>query len=327
MIRSEDPSTDRPNAPPGRVVISLDAELAWGFHDLDRQPADRIEHARSSWLRLLELFDEFRVPASWLVVGHLFLDACDGVHADHPRSPDWFTADPGGTGATDWLAPDLVRAIQEADVEHEIGSHTFSHVVFDDPETTAEVIDVELGTAVDLAKGFDLELRSLAFPRNIVGHRQLLADHGFRSYRGTAPPRWFEGRRLRPLYKVVEFAFGRSAPPVVTPTEDEDGLVNIPASLFLWDLRGPVNRLITALFGDPIVEQVRLGLEAAADQGEVLHLWLHPNDLTGEADFTRFRAILALVSAYRARGKIDVCTMDEIALAVLDEPAAQIHNA
>ena len=103
--------------------------------------------------------------------------------------------------------------------------------------------------------------------------------------------------------------------------------MNIPASLFVWDLRGPVNRVITALFGDPVVQQVRLGLEAAADQGGILHLWLHPNDLTEEADFTRFRAILALVSDYNARGMIDVCTMDEIAGTVLDEPAVQIQDA
>lgn len=62
----------------GTVVISLDAELAWGVHDLEDPPATRIERARGSWLDLIEPFEAFEIPATWAIVGHLFLEECDG---------------------------------------------------------------------------------------------------------------------------------------------------------------------------------------------------------------------------------------------------------
>lgn len=312
-----DPTSPARNSP-GRVVISLDAELAWGFHDMAEPPVERIRAARPSWKRLLRLFDQYRIPATWTVVGHLFLESCDGVHANHPAPPGWFDTDPGGAGETDWLGRDLVRAIQEATVDHEIGSHTYSHVEFGDPSTTKTLAEAELDGSVELATEFGIELSSLTFPRNRVGHRDVLVDRGFRSYRGAAPTRWFDDARFRRIGKVSDLALGRSAPPVVSPTIDEYGLVNIPASLFLYSFEGPVNALLTALLGDPIVQQVRLGLEAAVDQEKLLHLWFHPNDLTSEAQFDRMRTILAVISDYRASGLIDVCTMDEIARGMLE---------
>ena len=130
----------------GTVVISLDAELAWGFHDLETLPSERISRARDAWLELLECFDEYSVPATWAVVGHLFLDSCDGVHEELSSLPGWFDRDPGGTAEAhpEWFGPELVAAIQNAAVDHEIGTHTFSHVECGAERTSAEVVRVEL---------------------------------------------------------------------------------------------------------------------------------------------------------------------------------------
>jgi peptidoglycan/xylan/chitin deacetylase (PgdA/CDA1 family) len=56
-------------------VISVDAELGWGFHDID-PPTSRVEAARTGWKRLAGLFNEYDVPATWAVVGR----QCDEQH-------------------------------------------------------------------------------------------------------------------------------------------------------------------------------------------------------------------------------------------------------
>ncbi|MFC7080006.1 polysaccharide deacetylase family protein [Halorussus caseinilyticus] len=184
----------------GSVVLSLDAELAWGFHDREAMPEDRVTTARESWLRLLELFDDYGVPATWAVVGHLLLDSCDGEHADHPAAEDgWFDRDPGTWEGRDeqWYGAKLIDAIEDADADHEVGSHTFSHVEMG--HTTREIASAEMRTCVELAERRGLSVDSVVYPRNYVGHRDVLAAYGVKSYRGTQPRRWYDrgssGRR------------------------------------------------------------------------------------------------------------------------------------
>lgn len=313
--------------PPGTVVISLDAELAWGFHDLRDPPADRIAGARTSWLRLLDLFDEFHVPATWTVVGHLFHDSCDGRHEDRLAPPGWFDRDPGGGGPSEWHGRDLIEAIVSADVEHEIGCHTFSHVLFDDPDITSEIVGDELQAWTELAGELGINPSSFTFPRNVVGFRETLAAHGFTSYRGPEPPRWFDGRRFRRPLKFLDFLIGYSDPPISDPVVDEYGMVNIPASLEVYSFEGPLPRIISRIDGDPILHQVARGLSASSAQGTVFHLWFHPNDLTTETDFTRMREILAMIAAYRDRGEVRVERMADVAARVRETAVTKSPNA
>ena len=303
----------------GSVVISLDAELAWGFHDLQEPPATRIERARGSWLDLLGLFEEFEIPATWAIVGHLFLEECDGRHEDLTTPEGWFSSDPGGR--TDegnvWFAPDLVRAVRDADVDHEIASHTFSHVEFGSEATTKPMAVSELRESTRLANVWDLELRSLVFPRNAVGHREVLSEFGFRSYRGVAPDRWYDGTGGEPIGKALSMTLGRTPPPLVTPTVDRFGLVNIPASLFLFSFEGLPKRVATAFGGDPVVRAAKRGIDAAAASEETFHLWLHPNNLTAPEDLERIRSVLEHLTTVESNTGLDVETMDRIATETL----------
>ena len=56
----------------GKVAISIDLELAWGVWDTatadDLRMAETAE--RPICVALLDLFDRYQVPASWLVVAH-----------------------------------------------------------------------------------------------------------------------------------------------------------------------------------------------------------------------------------------------------------------
>jgi len=303
------------------VVFSLDAELAWGFHDADRLPRDRIDAGRDAWQWLLDRFEAYSVPCTWAVVGHLFLDACDGTHADHPAVDGWFDRDPGADERTapTWYAPSLVSAVLDSDVDHEIASHSFSHVEFDAPGTDRRIARAELERSLAVAGERGIELDSLVFPRNRVGHRDVVADAGFTTYRGVGPDRWYHGTPVRPVGKGLSYAVGRSPPPVVTPTVDEQGLVDVPASLNLFAFQGPARRFVSAVTGDPVVRKVRLGLrELAGRERGVLHLWLHPNSLTTGQDFERMERVLELVDRYREEQGLRVETMRSVGTRVRD---------
>ena len=290
----------------GSVVVSVDAELGWGFVDHETPPPDRLESGRPGWHTLCRLFEEYDVPATWAVVGHLFHSRCDGRHSDHPAAPEWFARERGEwAGRPDLTCgPELVERVRRSSVDHEVASHSYSHVEFSNVDET--VAAAELERAVAIADEWGINVESFVFPRNEVGHLDLLADHGFRSYRGRRPtPR----RSL--VSKLRTTAAGSGRPPLVTPEREDNGLVNVPASLFLYSFEGRPLQVTRPVVGDPVVELVRRGLDAAADDEGILHLWLHPNNVVGEAEKRRLDAVLAAIDD--SREDVPVETMADVA--------------
>src|SRR4051812_43062324 len=143
------PGRNNPSKPPenttrletGVFTISLDFELIWGTLDLfgpeQFRRACEIEREKIIDL-LLDLFVEFEFPATWCILGHLFLDKCDGRHPEITRANhdwvegDWFENDPGEieNDKSIFSGRSLVEKIKNCPVPQEIGSHSFSHVIF-----------------------------------------------------------------------------------------------------------------------------------------------------------------------------------------------------
>lgn len=292
----------------GSVVLSVDAELAWGFIDHDTPPTDRVERGREGWRALSRLCEAYDVPATWAVVGHLLQGDCDGGHADHPIGPGWFARERNEWADRSDLTrgPELVERLQASPVDHDIGSHTYGHVEFGAPGTTRAMAAAELERSRALMDEWGIDGRSFVFPRNNVGHLDLLTDYGFEVYRGRRP---VERRSLPGKLKTVALGDGR--PPLVRPTVDEHGLVNLPASLFLYSFQGHALRATKPVLGDPVVELVERGLDAAADGEGVLHLWLHPNNLVDDATLDRIEAVLRAID--ERRDAVPVETMAEVA--------------
>ena len=302
----------------GSVVLSLDAELGWGFHDQKSPPTDRAERARAGWKRLIDCFEEAAVPATWAIVGHLFLDDCDGEHASHPASGDWFASERGRWRSRPDLrfGEGLIGRIEGSPIAHEIGSHSFSHVVFGDADTTRTLAAAEIDASVELARERGVSLSSFVYPRNRVGHRDTLAEGGFVCYRGRAPARDLDDfAGGRPLRKLAEATI--DAPPLVRPRYDEFGLVNVPASLYLFGFEGLGRSIAESVWDDPVVRAAKRGIDAAAEangsENEVFHMWLHPNNLVTPRDVRRVRRILAYLDAQRTAGRVSVETMAEVA--------------
>lgn len=294
----------------GNVVISVDAELGWGFHDLADPPMHRIQSARDGWRTLLSLFEQFEIPATWAVVGHLFLDECRGWHEDHPAPNFWFESERTGVLSQRDVrcGPTLIQSVLESPVDHEIGCHTFSHVLFDRAWVTRELVEMELQTSKRAACQFDLDFESFIFPRNMVGYRDLLADYGFTVYRGPGREATGVSGTASKLADIV----APSRVPLSRPYVDEHGLVNVPPSLFLFGFEGLPRRLVDTVWTDPIVRQARSAIDRALESDGLVHLWLHPNNIVREPDIDRLRAILSYVDRQRSRG-LSVLTMAEVA--------------
>ena len=304
------------------VVFSLDAELAWGYHDLhplsetDRR---RVRAARPAWKRLVRLFDRYRIPATWAVVGHLLVEDGAELRRRHPAPREWFRTyrERRETEPDRWYGRDLVRAVLDADAPHELGSHGFSHAVFD--EANREVAEAELRLSRAVAERVGASFDSFVFPRNAVRHRSALGEHGFIAYRGDRSRPWPDVTGAGFARALVRYLAGAPPPPVVEPAVDEHGLVNVPSSMFLGGFTQTPWEIASAVHGDPAVRLAKLGVDGLRETDGVFHMWLHPNDLTTSEDFDRVESILSHVANRRDRGEIAVETMGEVARRVRDD--------
>ncbi|MBI2833834.1 MAG: hypothetical protein HYX76_05340 [Acidobacteria bacterium] len=311
----------------GVFTLSLDFELIWGTVDLfgpDRYRRACLVEREVVIDRLLDLLTRFDISATWCIVGHLFLDACapDNGHV-HPEiirprhawvTGDWFAHDPTASEevAPEFYGRSLVRKILSCPIRQEIGSHSFSHVIFGDAGCSAATAHSELAACVRLAADMGIALRSFAFPRNLVGHLDALGAHGFACFRGPEP-HWYERRalpgfvkRLLHLWDVVTIA----APPVVLPDLARPGVWNVPGSMFYFPMRGS-RRHIPLSFR---VGRAIKGLNQAAARRRIFHLWFHPTNLADDADrmFDGLRQIFEHADALRSRGRLRVAPMDGI---------------
>ncbi len=189
------------------LIISADFELAWAFRfsKSQKNPVENaLEHGRltrKNVPEIVKLCEKHNIPITWATVGHLFLESCskENGHAhsdlkklDHFESPfwkfdngDWFKDDPCTDYKTDpeWYAPDLIKLITESSVNHEIGSHTFSHIDCRESVCTPDIFSSELKKCVEVANDYDIQLKSFVYPGHTFGNFNLLPEFGFTSFR------------------------------------------------------------------------------------------------------------------------------------------------
>ena len=325
-----------PDPPPSArptFVLSLDTELIWGSFD-HLTPSEFDEaypDIRATIRSILRLLETYEISATWAVVGHLFLESCsrspEGLaHAGliRPRQSwrtgDWYRADPCTDVRSDplWYGPDILDLLQSAQVAQEIGSHSFAHVLFGDPDLTREAVEADLRECVAVAARRGIELRSFVFPRNSEGHHEALRAAGFTAFRGADPYR-FAGTP-RPVYRASHLtghALGL-APPISRPSEKLPGLWNIPGSTLFMHRAG----LRRAISRAARVRRMKRGLAKAMSEGGIFHLWTHPFNLANDPVYLLavLEDTLKVASVARERGELSIETMGSLA-AKLSEPA------
>ena len=292
-------------------IISLDTELIWGYIAYPSYKEVRLmksddKKGRGCIDTLLNLLEKHNIPATWAIVGHLFLDHCKceaGVpHKDMPRfKEDWYSSDPCTDIKRDplYYGRDIVEKIISNRIEHEIGYHSFSHVIFS--ECSREVAEAEIKEGIKLAKEFCITFNSFVFPENMIGHIDVLKENGFKIYRGENLGRYDPNQSL-----LIRTFNGGMSKLIAQPAEPMwmNGIWKLPTSM---------------LFCDPqikfsVLPRANLGLYRAIRAKKVFHIYLHPHDLLRHSslkdDLDKF---LGIVSKKRDEGKIEVMTMGKFA--------------
>ncbi|MFA6099422.1 MAG: glycosyltransferase [Patescibacteria group bacterium] len=279
----------------GIFMFTLDTELAWGMQG-DKRWTKEFEGARQVVTDLLVLLDKYKISATWAFVGQLFLSG-----EDHLRH-----------------APEMLQSVRQCPTLQEIGCHSFSHPIMDDPNFKADDMDAELSNCVTVAKTVGVELRSFVYPQNRVAHVDRLSQYGFTCYRGQ-DQNWYRGlsKVLNKIAHVVD-EYLLITPPTGLPVKHSHApydagrgdVWEIPGGYFYPHKRGWAKFLPISFRSHKAIS----GLHKAASRHEVFHLWTHPFNLASDPKrlLQGLEEVFKEVARLRDQGQIDVMTMAQV---------------
>jgi len=197
-------------------------------------------------------------------------------------SGDWYLHDPCSNldDAPNWYAPDLIREILASPVQHEFGTHSFSHIDFSKDTSTPELVRKEIGACIEAMEPFGLRPKSLVFCHNHMGyqHANLLYELGIFVVRHRDP-------RIRLSY----------------PERTESGVYRIFESM---------NLRLSRFYHYP--EKAKIFIDEAIRRGAAYHLWFHPSD-EPEVFEEALLPILEYIAERRDQGSLWVATLADLA--------------
>lgn len=215
------------------------------------------------------------------------------------RGRNWlrhYRADRARGDADSWFCPEAFEMAREHG--HEIASHGFCHVPFDDTAMPREYLANEVASAVAVAQAKGLKLETFIYPRNLVAHQTVLRDFGFKGYRASLGG----SRRSRFLREFNLFERAQQH------GEEVDGMIRIPPGYFFNWRKG----LRAGVPGTVMVARWKSVLNTAVERGEVAHLWFHPHNLlSGPKTIETLDEVITVASRLRDRGKLNVLTQAE----------------
>jgi peptidoglycan/xylan/chitin deacetylase (PgdA/CDA1 family) len=311
------------------LVISLDLELHWGVRD--RKPLDRMERARLILAgalipRLLDLFEEFGIHATWAVVGFLFalsrehLDQFRQTRIPAYRNPQWDPdAEPIGREEREdpfHFAPSIVADLRRRPGQ-EIASHYFSHLCCSEEGVDMDAFQADLRSAIAIARNSGFEIASYVVPRNQVIHAylELLRNSNIKYFRRTQQPKVhqsapFESQQ-RPYQRVLRL-FDNYADlygPQTQPWPSGPDPLCIHSSRYL---RACTRTLRP--FEDLQYRRIVNALLSAARTGTIFHLRWDPEDfaLNSDENPAFLRRILSAFDQYRMEYGMISLSMKEV---------------
>ncbi len=296
-----------------RFVVSLDFELMWGVRDdwsIKRYGAN-ILGARAAIPRLLTLFREYDVKATWATVGMLLFDDKKDLLDALPELRPSYTS-PGlgpythldSVGANERSDPlhfglSLARTI--ADCEGmELGSHSFSHYYALEPGQTREQFAADIEASARTIAGVAGHPKSFVFPRNQVNpdYFDICRRAGFESFRGTEGG-WIyragdrrSNSRVKRAGRLVDAYLSLTGSNTAEPRR-RDGMIDVPSSRFLR----PYSSLVRP-FERLRIRRITSAMETAAQTNTTFHLWWHPHNF-GVATDKNLEMLRVILDCYR----------------------------
>lgn len=275
-------------------VVSLDFELMWGVRDKRtiESYGENIRGVRQVIPALIKLFEQYGISATFATVGFLFAKNKEELFAFQPKNKPQYSFNKYSPYENNYLsaigqaeaddiyhyAQSLIQIIN-ASSQQEIASHTFSHYYCLE---NASLISFEedLLTAKRIASNYEIELKSIVFPRNQYTrqHIDICQKLGFISYRGNPSSKIYNPRKNEEHSKAIRAA--RLADAYLNFTghhtfvpPEENGMVNITASAFLRPCSSQLN-----LAEGLRLQRIKNSMTYAAKNNECYHLWWHPHN-------------------------------------------------
>jgi len=285
----------------GIFIVSLDFELNWGVHDVFslEQYGENLKGVRTAIPRMLALFEQFDIHATWATVGMLCFDSKEELMGNLPLVQPKYENEAYSSygklvtvGENEEQDPyhfglSLVRQIASSP-NQEIGTHTFSHYYCLENGQNAEQFEADLITSIKVCSIDGQPIRSLVFPRNQwnKNYLQLCKDAGIVSFRGNEENWMYKAGRFGSQSKVKRMLrlldcyiniSGQNTYPI--DSVEMEPLTNLRSSRFLR----PFSQRLRGM--EPLrLRRIKKGIESAARKGEVFHLWWHPHNFGRNTD-------------------------------------------
>jgi len=282
---------------PGSFTISLDFELYWGMRDkvtLD----DYRENLLGVWTavpKMLSLFEQYQIHATWATVGFLFLEDEKELRANLPEVlPDYKDEKLSPYVYIERLKPSELRCdvfkkmhfaknlIEQIAIVpfQELATHTYSHFYTREPSVTEESFEADLKQAIKTGKDNNVTLNSLVFPRNQIDKESVeqLVNAGIKTYRGN-PDHWAyrEGESgkhfLQRVYRFFDIYINLSGYHTTLPSVNAQGLVELKSGMFMRAFSKKLSMLEKLK-----LRRVKNAMTEAAKNGKNFHLWWHPHN-------------------------------------------------
>lgn len=275
---------------PAKFVISLDFELFWGVGDT-QTISGYGRNVLGEWQavpRMLALFRYHRVDVTWATVGAIMCRDYHEWRALRPVAREGDARPYAYTCAEDdlvrqyprlFFARPLVERILDTDGQ-ELATHTYSHFYCKEEGATPAQFVGDLQRARELAAAMGATFQTVVFPRNQIvdDFLAVLPEAGIRVYRGNAQHWLYRNGDAVPggaAGRIVRFA-DACLPLSGSGCRHEqchDGLVNVPASMFLYAWSALSEPLMALR-----LRRIKRGMTEAARTGALFHLWWHPHN-------------------------------------------------
>ena len=292
-------------------ILSFDCEGKWGMADiltkkdiclLTNKNLDR------AYKRLISLLSFYDIKATFAFVGHLILSLDDyenmkqSMNFNKVEKNNWlgkFYADYSLKKFDGWLNPNLLEIVQSVK-KHEIASHGFTHIPLSEKNIDKSIFFEEMLNMKNQMLKKNIDIKTLVYPRNIIGYQDYLEKYGIQGYRMNKPESSFFPRAINYINEIIPTAKAQNHSKNLKTIE-------IPSGYFLnW--RSGIRKIPIEL---TLMKWESL-LNDAIKNNKVVHLWTHPhNFISGENQFFVFEEILKMVSKLIIKNKITILTQKE----------------
>ena len=277
----------------GTLVVSLDFELFWGMQDCStlEKYENNVLGGRRAIPRVLELFKEHQIHATWATVGFQFAHTITEVQKYFPPEelkPTYQNQKLSAyncfshigkdeKSAPCFFAPTLIDRIARYDGQ-EIASHTFSHYYCREAGQTAEQFRADMISAKRIAESYGYHLTSVVLPRNQCTSEAItiLKELGFTAYRDEENDWIHKKINFRPLMRIlrlIDVYFPLTGQGGYEPKK-EKGIVNLMGSRMYKPFFKPL-----AFLEKMKIWRIKKQMLYAAKNGLFFHLWWHPHNI------------------------------------------------